>query len=224
MALLLVALLVEAMKAIGQHQIAAFLPFIALGMPARYLRFADVTHRFALLPAGAGRRAGWRWCRSAGRPVGRRRRWGLRSARANGSPMSRCAGGRASRSPPQVPTSEPLRFEEVARNFGDHRPAPADLSPDQVAADRLRPGRQCRGPDRPRPELASEAGALCAAPSGRLHPVQRRRLGRGRLPRAAQRRAGGDDRRGRPAPDRCGGGQRRPAVALPARARRAQTC
>jgi hypothetical protein len=42
LALLLVAVLVEAMKAIGQHQIAAYLPFVAIGMPARYIRFADV--------------------------------------------------------------------------------------------------------------------------------------------------------------------------------------
>ena len=39
-ALLLVALLAEAMKAIGQDQVAAFLPFLALGMPARNLRFS----------------------------------------------------------------------------------------------------------------------------------------------------------------------------------------
>ena len=41
-ALVLIVFLAEGMKAIGQHQIAAFLPFIALGMPARYLREADV--------------------------------------------------------------------------------------------------------------------------------------------------------------------------------------
>lgn len=41
-ALLLIALMTEAFKAAGQHQVAAFLPFIALGMPARYLRLADV--------------------------------------------------------------------------------------------------------------------------------------------------------------------------------------
>ena len=41
-ALVMVVLLAEAMKALGQHQIAAFLPFVALGMPVRYLRFADV--------------------------------------------------------------------------------------------------------------------------------------------------------------------------------------
>ena len=41
-ALLLVALLAEGLKRIGQAELAAFLPFIALGMPARYWRFADV--------------------------------------------------------------------------------------------------------------------------------------------------------------------------------------
>jgi len=40
--LLLIVLLVEALKVIGQDQIAAYLPFLALGMPARYLRLADV--------------------------------------------------------------------------------------------------------------------------------------------------------------------------------------
>ena len=41
-ALALVALLTEGMKAIDQQKIAAFLPFVALGMPARYWRQADV--------------------------------------------------------------------------------------------------------------------------------------------------------------------------------------
>jgi hypothetical protein len=40
--LLLVVALVEAMKAIGQPLVAAFLPFLALGMPARFWRLADV--------------------------------------------------------------------------------------------------------------------------------------------------------------------------------------
>ncbi len=40
--LLLIILLVEAMKAIGQDRIASFLPFMAIGMPARYLRMADI--------------------------------------------------------------------------------------------------------------------------------------------------------------------------------------
>jgi hypothetical protein len=41
-ALMLVALIAEGMKAIDQKQIAAFLPYVALGMPARYWRQADV--------------------------------------------------------------------------------------------------------------------------------------------------------------------------------------
>ena len=40
--LALIALLVVAMKAIGQDWIASSLPLIALGMPARYLRLSDV--------------------------------------------------------------------------------------------------------------------------------------------------------------------------------------
>jgi len=40
--LVAIALLVEALKAIGQDQIAAYLPFLALGMPARHLRLADL--------------------------------------------------------------------------------------------------------------------------------------------------------------------------------------
>lgn len=56
-ALLLVAGLAEAMKAIGQHQIAAYLPYVALGMPARYLRLADVrtsSPYFRLALSGGG--------------------------------------------------------------------------------------------------------------------------------------------------------------------------
>jgi hypothetical protein len=68
-ALLLILFLTEGMKAIGQHQIAAFLPFIALGLPARYLREADVrsvspNSRLALTVCGLaiaaiGWAAGW---------------------------------------------------------------------------------------------------------------------------------------------------------------------
>lgn len=39
--LLLVVLLIDGLQAIGQDRIAVFLPWIALGMPARHLRFAD---------------------------------------------------------------------------------------------------------------------------------------------------------------------------------------
>ena len=113
-ALILVALLVEAMKGIGQHQIAAFLPFIALGMPARYLRFADVrtvSPYFRLAAAfgglamvSLGWAAGWQ-AAALGFAFGAREwiayaalRWWPREP-----------------SPPRSPTSEPLHFEEVAR-------------------------------------------------------------------------------------------------------------
>jgi hypothetical protein len=113
-ALILVAMLVEAMKSIGQYQIAAFLPFIALGMPARYLRFADVRtaspyFRLALSGGGLvmvllGWAAGWQ-AAALGFAFGAREwiayavlRWWPRS------PF-----------PTKVKLTEPLRFEEVAR-------------------------------------------------------------------------------------------------------------
>jgi hypothetical protein len=56
-ALVLVVLLTEAMKLIGQDKIAAFLPYVALGMPARYLRLSDVktaSPYFRLALGGSG--------------------------------------------------------------------------------------------------------------------------------------------------------------------------
>ena len=113
-ALILVAALVEAMKAIGQPQIAAFLPFVALGMPARYLRFADVrtaSPYFRLALAGGGLAmvllgwaAGWH-AAALGFAFGAREwiayvvlRWWPRS------PL-----------PTKIKLSEPLHFAEVAR-------------------------------------------------------------------------------------------------------------
>ena len=56
-ALVLVALLIEGLKAVDQHQVAAFLPYIALGMPARCLRLSDVktaSPYFRIALAGGG--------------------------------------------------------------------------------------------------------------------------------------------------------------------------
>ena len=56
-AIMVVTALIAAMDAIGQHSIAAVLPFVALGMPARYLRVADVktaSPYFRLALAGSG--------------------------------------------------------------------------------------------------------------------------------------------------------------------------
>jgi hypothetical protein len=113
-ALVLVAMLMEALKAIGQGEVAAFLPFIALGMPARYLRFADVRtaspyYRLAAAFGGLamvllGWLSGWQTAALAV-AFGAREwiayvalRWWPREPR-----------------PPRSPTSEPLRFAEVAR-------------------------------------------------------------------------------------------------------------
>lgn len=114
-ALLLVVLLVEGMKTIGQHQIAAYLPLIALGMPARYLRLADVKtaspyFRLALSTGGLvmasiGWAAGWA-ATLIGLVFGVREwiaytalRWWPRTP-----------------TPPRVPRDDPLRFDEVASN------------------------------------------------------------------------------------------------------------
>ena len=113
-ALLLVALLFEALKAIGQQKVAAFIPYLALAMPARNLRFADVKSaspysRLALSASGLalaaiGWVAGWQ-AALMGLAFGTREwvalaalRWWPREAR-----------------PPRNPTVEPLLFAEVAR-------------------------------------------------------------------------------------------------------------
>ena len=112
--LVVVALLAEGMKGIGQDQIAAYLPFLALGMPARHLRLSDVRtaspyFRLALTSSGLVTAAiAW----AAGWPVtlfalafGLREwiaytvlRWWPREPRI-----------------PKRMTDEPLKFAEVAR-------------------------------------------------------------------------------------------------------------
>lgn len=55
--LLAIVFLVLALRGIGQDEIAAFLPLIAIGMPARVLRFTDVrtnSHYYRLALAGGG--------------------------------------------------------------------------------------------------------------------------------------------------------------------------
>lgn len=113
-ALILVALLAEAMKAIGQQQIAAFLPFIALGMPVRYLRLADVRvaspyYRLALSVGGLamvsmGWALGWQ-AAALGLAFGAREWIAYITLRL---------WPRAPREP-RFPTSDPLKFQEVAR-------------------------------------------------------------------------------------------------------------
>lgn len=113
-AVLLVALLAEALKNIGQQQIAAFLPFIALGMPVRYLRFADVRvaspyYRLALAAGGLamvsiGWAAGWH-AAALGLAFGGREWVAYITLRL---------WPRGPRQP-RFPTSEPLKFAEIAR-------------------------------------------------------------------------------------------------------------
>lgn len=64
-ALLTVAAIVAWLNAIGQHELATYLPFVAIGMPARYFRYADVktaSRYFRLALSGSGLilvTAGW---------------------------------------------------------------------------------------------------------------------------------------------------------------------
>jgi hypothetical protein len=112
--MLLVALLFEALKAIGQQKVAAFIPYLALAMPARNLRFADLKSaspysRLALSTSGLalaaiGWAAGWQ-AALMGLAFGAREwvafaalRWWPREAR-----------------PSRYPTEKPLLFAEVAR-------------------------------------------------------------------------------------------------------------
>ena len=113
--LVLVALLVEAMKAIGQHQIALFLPFVALGMPARYLRLADLrtaSPYYRLVLAGSGLAVallGWgaAWHVAAMGLAFGAREW-MAYAALRWWPRSPASA--------RVKIIEPLRFREVARN------------------------------------------------------------------------------------------------------------
>jgi hypothetical protein len=113
-ALIFVALLAEALKLIGQHQIAAYLPYIALGMPARCLRLSDVrtaSPYFRMALAGGGFAiAAVAWAAAwpvtlLGLVFGLREwiayvalRWWPREPE-----------------PPKYEISDPLNFEEVAR-------------------------------------------------------------------------------------------------------------
>jgi hypothetical protein len=113
-ALVLVGLLAAAMNSIGQQQVAAFLPFIVLGMPVRYLRLADVRvvspySRLALSAGGLamvsiGWAAGWH-AAALGLAFGAREWIAYLALRF---------WPRAPR-PSRFPTDEPLRYQEVAR-------------------------------------------------------------------------------------------------------------
>lgn len=113
-ALVIIAMLAEGLKAIDQHQIARFLPFIAIGIPARYWRSADVRtaspyFRLALGVSGLAT-AAFAWAMDwpamlFGLAFGLREwiayaalRWWPRAPRV-----------------PKALIDEPLRFDEVAR-------------------------------------------------------------------------------------------------------------
>ena len=109
------AAMVYALDAIGQHQIALFLPLIAVGMPARILRFSDVRPHspyFRLALSGGGLAlALLAWAVGLG-AVGVALAFGMREWLAYG--VVRFWPGMAKR--PDHLIAEPLTFAEVARN------------------------------------------------------------------------------------------------------------
>ena len=113
-ALVIIAGLAEGLKTIDQHQIAAFLPFVAIGAPARYWRLADVRtaspyFRLALGVSGlatAGLAWGLGWPATLFGLAFGLREW-IAYAALRWWPRE-----------PRIPKSvieEPLRFDEAAR-------------------------------------------------------------------------------------------------------------
>ena len=112
--LVLVALLVEGLKAIDQHQIAAFMPYVALGMPARCLRLSDAktaSPYFRIALAGGGFvTASIAW--ASGWPV---TLLGLAFGLREWVAFVALRWWPREPEPPKHEISEPLKFEEVAR-------------------------------------------------------------------------------------------------------------
>ena len=113
-ALSLLALLVEAMRAIGQDDIAAYLPYAALGMPARTIRLADVKtaspyFRLALSSGGLFM-AALAW--AASWPLAM---FGLIFGAREWIAYAVLRWWPRTPPPPKVHLSEPLHFAEVAR-------------------------------------------------------------------------------------------------------------
>jgi len=113
-ALVMVAVLVQAMKALGQHQIASFLPYVALGMPARYLRLADVrtASQYFRIALGAGGLVTASLAWAAGWPV---TLLGLAFGAREWVAYFALRWWPRSPEPPKIFINERLHFEEVAR-------------------------------------------------------------------------------------------------------------
>lgn len=112
--LMVVVVLVEGLKAIDQHQIAAFLPYVALGMPARCLRLSDAktaSPYFRMALAGGGLvTASIAW--AAGWPV---TLLGLAFGLREWVAFVALRWWPREPEPPKYEVSDPLKFEEVAR-------------------------------------------------------------------------------------------------------------
>ena len=110
----LIAALVHGLRAIGQHQVAFFLPLVAVGMPARILRYSDMrtdSPFFRLALSGGGLimvAVGWATGLGA---VGMGLAFGMREWIAYGVIRYWPKAAHV----PDHPTADPLAFAEVAR-------------------------------------------------------------------------------------------------------------
>ncbi len=111
----LVAGLVYGLRAIGQHQVAFFLPLVAAGMPARILRYSDMrtdSPFFRLALSGGGLvMAALGWGAGLG-AMGMGLAFGMREWIAYGVIRYWPKAPHV----PEHPTIEPLAFAEVGRN------------------------------------------------------------------------------------------------------------
>ena len=113
--IVLIAALVHGFQAIGQHQVALFLPLVAVGMPARILRYSDMrtdSPFFRLALSGGGLvMAAVGWAAGLG-AVGMGLAFGMREWIAYGVIRYWPKAAHV----PEHPTADPLAFAEVARN------------------------------------------------------------------------------------------------------------
>ena len=113
--LALILLLAAGLDAIGQHQIALFLPLIAVGLPARVPRFADVrtdSPHFRLALAGGGLVAALAAWAAGWGVIGMALAFGAREWIA----LAAVRWWPKAAHVPANPVDQPLGFAEVARN------------------------------------------------------------------------------------------------------------
>ena len=171
---MLIAALVRGLIAIGQHEVAFFLPLVAVGMPARILRNSDVRtdspyFRLALSSGGLAMAViGWAVGLGA---IGMGLAFGMREWVAYGVIRYWPKAVHV----PSRPIVDPLGFAEIARNTAVSGRRLLTYRITKIALTRVRADRQYRRADRARAQLARQDRTLSAASPERLHPDRRSR-------------------------------------------------